>query len=257
MKKNKLIILLALCLLNISSYANSVYNDMYNKELIKLSRDIYITQEQARLLMIRYNKEKEKSFNNRTVQSCITALKGLKRKEVSLIKQKNNYIRLNNHQVRIEREKKDKYKNKINIKRNKKKKQLLAKKNIPKKISKNNGKIKVNIDLSQQRMFVYKGNNLLYTWLVSTARKGYNTPRGNYKPYHLAKMHYSTLYNNSPMPYSIFFKGGYAIHGTNSIKRLGRRASHGCIRLHPSNAKKLYNLVRNHGYKRTSIKIRS
>ncbi len=248
-KKNKFIILSVFFLLCINLFANSEYNNIYNKEINKLSKNIYITQEQTRLLMMRYKIERKKSFNNRTIQSCVTVLKGLKRKEIALIQQKNKYIRLNNRQIRIVREKKFKY-NKI---KKEKKKQLSHKKNI----SKINGSIQVNIDLSQQKMFVYKGNNLLYTWLVSTARKGYNTPRGSYKPYHLAKMHYSTLYNNSPMPYSIFFKGGYAIHGTNSIKRLGRRASHGCIRLHPSNARKLYNLVKIHGYKRTSIKIRS
>jgi len=220
-------------------------------EIDRLSKEIYITQEQAKLLMIRYHKEKEKSFNNRTVQSCITAMKGLREKEISLIKQKNNYIRVHNNKIIKDREQKK-------IARYKKRQiaQSMRKKSS-RDISKLRGNIKVSIDLSQQKMFVYKGNNLLYTWLVSTARNGYVTPRGNYRPYHLEKMHYSKLYDNSPMPYSIFFKGGYAIHGTNSTKRLGRRASHGCVRLHPSNAKKLYQLVRSHGYKRTSIKIKS
>ena len=57
-------------------------------------------------------------------------------------------------------------------------------------------------------------------------------------------MHYSSKYENSPMPHSIFFRGGYAIHGTGYIKSLGRPASHGCIRLHPRNAAALYQLVR-------------
>jgi hypothetical protein len=46
------------------------------------------------------------------------------------------------------------------------------------------------------------------------------------------------------MPYSIFFAGGYAIHGSNEISRLGRPASHGCIRLHPGNAAVLFEMVR-------------
>ena len=45
------------------------------------------------------------------------------------------------------------------------------------------------------------------------------------------------------MPHSIFFSGGYAIHGSYEISRLGRPASHGCIRLHPSNAATLFALV--------------
>ena len=68
---------------------------------------------------------------------------------------------------------------------------------------------------------------------VSTARRGYRTPVGKYRPTRLERMWYSSKYENSPMPYSIFFLGGYAIHGTYEVKRLGRAVSHGCIRLHP------------------------
>jgi len=46
------------------------------------------------------------------------------------------------------------------------------------------------------------------------------------------------------MPYSIFFDGGYAIHGSYEISHLGRPASHGCIRLHPRHAAVLFSLVR-------------
>jgi hypothetical protein len=48
------------------------------------------------------------------------------------------------------------------------------------------------------------------------------------------------------MPYSIFFDGGYAIHGSYEISHLGRPASHGCIRLHPENAAVLFELVKAH-----------
>jgi lipoprotein-anchoring transpeptidase ErfK/SrfK len=68
-------------------------------------------------------------------------------------------------------------------------------------------------------------------------------------------MHYSRKYDNSPMPHSIFFLGGYAIHATNYVKYLGRPASHGCIRLHPRNAAKLYALVQKHGMKSTRVII--
>ena len=111
------------------------------------------------------------------------------------------------------------------------------------------------IDLSSQRMKVYQGNKLKHQWAVSTARKGYSTPVGNYKPQSLEKMHYSKLYHNSPMPYTVFFSGNYAIHGTHSISRLGRKASHGCVRLHPKNAKVFYSMVRKSGKSNTEIKI--
>ena len=68
-------------------------------------------------------------------------------------------------------------------------------------------------------------------------------------------MWYSRKYDNSPMPHSIFFHGGYAIHGTDAVKSLGRPASHGCVRLHPRNARRLYNLVKAHGAGNTRIVV--
>ena len=111
------------------------------------------------------------------------------------------------------------------------------------------------IDLSSQRMHVYVNGKPAYTWKVSTARPGYRTPTGPYKPYNLVRYHRSTSYIGSPMPYSMFFKGGYAIHGSYETKHLGRPVSHGCVRLHPSNAARLYALVQQHGKGNTTIRI--
>jgi len=111
------------------------------------------------------------------------------------------------------------------------------------------------IDLSSQRMTVYVGGRARYSWPVSTARRGYRTPTGSYRPTVLRRMHYSKKYHNSPMPYSVFFRGGYAIHGTRAISRLGRRASHGCVRLHPGNAARLFSLIRRYGSANTRIRI--
>ena len=94
-----------------------------------------------------------------------------------------------------------------------------------------------------------------YNWPVSTARPGYRTPTGTFKPTALVRYHRSTIYSGSPMPYSIFFLRGYAIHGSYETKYLGRPASHGCIRLHPSNAAALYSLVQQHGAGNTVIQI--
>lgn len=115
--------------------------------------------------------------------------------------------------------------------------------------------IVAKIDLSSQRMNVYVNGAAKYTWPVSTARRGYRTPVGTYRPQSLQRMHYSKKYHNSPMPHSIFFRGGYAIHGTGAVKSLGRPASHGCVRLHPDNAATLYSLVQNHGPRNTRIVI--
>lgn len=104
-----------------------------------------------------------------------------------------------------------------------------------------------HVDLSSQTMTVKKDGRILYNWPVSTARSGYRTPTGKWSPTRMHKMWYSRKYDMSPMPYSIFFYGGYAIHGTNAVSRLGRPASHGCVRLHTDNARKLYDLTRKVG----------
>jgi lipoprotein-anchoring transpeptidase ErfK/SrfK len=115
--------------------------------------------------------------------------------------------------------------------------------------------VNIRIDISSQSMVVDVDGRSYGRWKVSTARQGYYTPRGAWKPYLLKKMHYSRKYDNSPMPHSIFFLGGYAIHATGYVKNLGRPASHGCIRLHPRNAAKLYALVQKHGMKSTRVII--
>lgn len=104
----------------------------------------------------------------------------------------------------------------------------------------------INIDLSSQTMHVSSDMGS-YDWRISTARSGYRTPRGTYRPYQLLRMHYSHKYHMSPMPYSIFFAGGYAIHGTYETASLGRPASHGCIRLAPGNAARLFHMVQAEG----------
>jgi lipoprotein-anchoring transpeptidase ErfK/SrfK len=117
------------------------------------------------------------------------------------------------------------------------------------------GAVVAKISLSQQTMQVYVDGLRRYNWPVSTARSGYRTPTGNYQPIRMHRTYFSKKYHNSPMPYSIFFYGGYAIHGTNYVKSLGRPASHGCVRLHPSNAAALYTLVKQHGPSNTKIVI--
>jgi hypothetical protein len=103
--------------------------------------------------------------------------------------------------------------------------------------------IVVTVDKSAQRLTVAVDGARRYDWPVSTARIGYRTPNGSYRPERLERQWFSRKYDWSPMPHSIFFNGGYAIHGSYEISRLGRPASHGCIRLHPNNAAILYRLV--------------
>ena len=111
----------------------------------------------------------------------------------------------------------------------------------------------VRIDKSSQSMSVTVNGQHRHTWSVSTGI--YGTPSGTFRPQSLARHHRSTLYNNAPMPYSIFYDGNFAIHGTTHVSRLGGPASRGCVRLHPSNAATLFALVRAEGMGNTRISI--
>jgi len=114
-------------------------------------------------------------------------------------------------------------------------------------------KLEARVSISRQIMTVKAGGKVLYRWPVSTARKGYVTPRGRWTPTRMHRMWHSRKYDMSPMPHAIFYHKGYAIHGTYSVKSLGRPASHGCVRLHPDNAARLYSLVRKAGPANTRV----
>lgn len=116
-------------------------------------------------------------------------------------------------------------------------------------------KLVAKVDLSSQTMTVTHRGVVKYRWKVSTARRGKVTPTGSWSAKWLSRYHKSSRYNNAPMPYSIFYSGNFAVHGTNQVKALGRPASSGCVRLHPSNAAKLYSLVRREGLRNTRIVI--
>jgi lipoprotein-anchoring transpeptidase ErfK/SrfK len=113
----------------------------------------------------------------------------------------------------------------------------------------------VQIDKSSQRMAVSVDGMMRYNWPVSTGRSGYGTPSGVFHPQLMARRWFSRRYYNSPMPHSIFFYHGFAIHGTYELSRLGGPASHGCVRLHPAHAAALFALVGRNGPRNTRIEI--
>ena len=106
--------------------------------------------------------------------------------------------------------------------------------------------VSISIDLAAQSMHVESASGA-YDWKVSTAREGYVTPTGTFAPERLMEVYHSKKYDNAPMPHAIFFYYGFAIHGTNEVSHLGHAASHGCVRLAPSNATKLFNMVKAEG----------
>lgn len=111
------------------------------------------------------------------------------------------------------------------------------------------------INKSTQTMHVYVNGTLHYSWPVSTGRGRYATPSGNFRPQRLERRWYSTRYNGAPMHNAVFYHKGYAIHATTEVGRLGRPASHGCVRLAPGHAAQFFSLVRSYGSARTRISI--
>jgi len=111
----------------------------------------------------------------------------------------------------------------------------------------------ITVSKATQRMTVFVDGKPRYNWAVSTGLNG-GPPTGNFRPQRLERMWHSRTYDWSPMPHSIFFHHGFAIHGTNYVSRLGRPASHGCVRLHPANAATLFALVKERR-SRTTIAI--
>lgn len=113
----------------------------------------------------------------------------------------------------------------------------------------------VTIDKSAQQMVVEVDGRPLYQWPVSTGKpNGYDTPNGKFKAFRMERDHYSKEWDDAPMPFSIFFtQKGHAIHGSFDTKRLGSPASHGCVRLLPANAQKLFALVEKEGVLNTTV----
>ena len=91
------------------------------------------------------------------------------------------------------------------------------------------GEKRVEISLHGQNLKAWQGQRLVLDCRISSGRRG-STPAGNFRagPYK-ARMHYSSRYDNAPMPWSVQIHGHVFIHGFRSVPRYP--ASHGCIRL--------------------------
>lgn len=109
------------------------------------------------------------------------------------------------------------------------------------------------VDVAAQKMTVSHYGKVIHEWPVSTARAGFTTPRGEFRPYRIHKMWRSRTYDNAPMPFAVFYDRGWAVHGTDAVNRLGTPASHGCVRLETPNAEAFYTLVRQVGPGNTRI----
>jgi L,D-transpeptidase catalytic domain len=114
----------------------------------------------------------------------------------------------------------------------------------------------VTIDKSTQRMKVEVDGSLRWIWPVSTGQLVYDTPSGRYTAFRMEADHFSKEWDDAAMPSSIFFSPkGHAIHGYLNTGRIGSPASHGCVRLEPANAARLYALVEQQGLPNTKVVV--
>jgi L,D-transpeptidase catalytic domain len=117
-------------------------------------------------------------------------------------------------------------------------------------------KVAITVDKDNQQMTVAVDGVERYRWPVSSGIPSYETPNGSFRAFRMEEDHYSKEFDDAPMPHSIFFtKIGHAIHGTDSVNRLGSPASHGCVRLSRENASKLWDLVKQEGVLNTTVTL--
>src|ERR1700712_3681901 len=117
-------------------------------------------------------------------------------------------------------------------------------------------KVSITVDKNSQTMTVAVDGVERYQWPVSSGLPSYETPNGNFKTFRMEEDHYSKEFDDAPMPHAIFFtKLGHAIHGTDSVNRLGSPASHGCVRLSRANAATLYALVQKDGVLNATVTL--
>ncbi|MFE7620983.1 L,D-transpeptidase [Streptomyces sp. NPDC057496] len=98
------------------------------------------------------------------------------------------------------------------------------------------------VDLTRQILWVQKGDKVIFAPVpVRSGRPGLETRTGWQRIYQKNETFFSTIYDNAPMPYSQFFNGGQALHGTEVD--LFQSGSAGCVNMYVKDAKRLFELL--------------
>ncbi len=116
------------------------------------------------------------------------------------------------------------------------------------------GSKRIEIDLTNQRLSAYDGDQKVYEFLISSGKWG-RTPTGTFRIW--SKFRYKnmsggskelrTYYNLPNVPYTMFFSNdaipaarGFGIHGTYWHDNFGHPMSHGCINMRTEEAGLIY-----------------
>jgi len=104
----------------------------------------------------------------------------------------------------------------------------------------------VDVNLSQQKLYVYKGVDLLNSFIISSGTSSFPTVTGQYRIY--AKLASQTMsgpgYFLPDVPYVMYFYQGYALHGTYWHSNFGTPMSHGCVNMQTSDVQWIYSLAK-------------
>ena len=113
---------------------------------------------------------------------------------------------------------------------------------VVEKESKPQGPLIISISIAQQKLRVYDANGLFAESPVSTGMSGHLTPMGVFSVIQKQKFHKSNIYSGAPMPFMQRITwSGVAMHAGVLP---GYPASHGCIRMPPAFAVKMYGWTR-------------
>lgn len=101
-------------------------------------------------------------------------------------------------------------------------------------------KRRAKIDLSEQRAWVYDGEEEIYSTRVSTGKSGHRTRTGEFVITNRYRNWNSTLYGSSMPYFQRFSCGDFGFHQGYVP---GYAASHGCVRVPGGNVRKLWELL--------------
>ena len=97
------------------------------------------------------------------------------------------------------------------------------------------------VDQNHQTMWIQQGREIIFQAVpVRTGMPGRRTPDGLFHIWLRNEHQYSRLFNE-PMPFSLFFHGDYALHGTYQDVRSG--GSNGCVNLTVDDASKVFQIL--------------
>ena len=98
-------------------------------------------------------------------------------------------------------------------------------------------------DRARHQATLYANGRLYNSWLVRGGGYGTQTRTGSFTVQWRSKDHYSRQFGGAPMPYSQFFSGGQALHGSRLMMNPYEGHSHGCVNFWVEDARQLWNLT--------------